>query len=103
MVGSRQHGTFAIGNTVLIPQGGVSPVWLFVVIGALLLAGFLWHIRSKERAGKEPWLSIRMFQNRVGNLGLITQINQWMVLLGLSFVVSVFLQQFADMARSKRV
>lgn len=37
-------------------------------------------------------MSIRMFQNRVSNLGLVTQLTQWLVLLGLSFVVSVFLQ-----------
>jgi MFS family permease len=58
-----------------------------------LLLWFFLHIRSRERAGKEPLLSIRMFQNRVSNLGLVTQSVQWLVLLGLSFVVSVFLQQ----------
>jgi predicted MFS family arabinose efflux permease len=102
VVGILQAGTygwfrasqdFAIGNTVLISQGGISPVWLFELIGALLLFWFFRHIRSVERSGKEPLLSIRMFQNRVGNLGLITQNIQWLVLLGLSFVVSVFLQQ----------
>jgi MFS family permease len=101
VIGILQAGTygwfkasqdFIIGNTVVIPQGGISPVWLFELIGALLLAGFFWHIRSRERAGKEPLLSIRMFQNRVSNLGLVTQNVQWLVLLGLSFVVSVFLQ-----------
>ena len=101
VVGILQAGTygwitakqdFVIGNTVVIPAGSISPLWLFVLIGALLLAWFFWHIRSMERAGKEPLLSTRMFQNRVANLGLITQTTQWMVLLGLSFVVSVFLQ-----------
>jgi MFS family permease len=102
VVGTLQAGTygwfrstqdFVIGNTVVIPQGGISPVWLFVLIGALLLLWFFLHIRSRERAGKEPLLSIRMFQNRVANLGLVTQNIQWLVLLGLSFVMSVFLQQ----------
>ncbi|MDD3858549.1 MAG: MFS transporter [Methanoculleus sp.] len=83
---------FVIGNTVLIPQGGISPVWVFVLIGLLLLAGFFWHIRSMERAGKEPLLSTRLFKNRTSNLGLITQNIQWLVLMGLSFVVSVYLQ-----------
>jgi MFS family permease len=101
VVGILQAGTygwitakqdFVIGNTVVIPAGSISPLWLFVLIGALLLAWFFWHIRSMERAGKEPLLSTRMFRNRVANLGLITQTTQWMVLLGLSFVVSVFLQ-----------
>jgi MFS family permease len=101
VIGILQAGTygwftasqdFVIGNTVLIQQGGLSPVWLFVVIGALFLLGFFWHIRRTERAGKEPLLSSRMFQNRVANLGLVTQNIQWLVLLGLSFVVSVYLQ-----------
>jgi MFS family permease len=101
VVGTLQAGTygwfrasqdFAIGNTVLIPQGGISPFWLFELIGALLLLWFFWHIRATERAGKEPLLPIRMFQKRVSNLGLVTQNIQWLVLLGLSFVVSVFLQ-----------
>jgi MFS family permease len=83
---------FVIGNTVVIPQGGISPVWVFVFIGALLLLGFFLHIRSTERAGKQPLLSIRMFQNRLANLGLVTQSMQWLVLQGLAFVVSVFLQ-----------
>jgi len=45
-----------------------------------------------ERAGGDPLLSTRMFQNRIANLGLVTQNIQWLVLLGLSFTVSVFLQ-----------
>ena len=101
VVGILQAGTygwitatqdFVIGGVVVLPAGSISPVWLFVLIGALLLAWFFWHIRSMERAGKQPLLSTRMFQNRVANLGLITQTTQWLVLLGLSFVVSVFLQ-----------
>jgi MFS family permease len=101
VVGTLQAGTygwfnasqdFVIGNTVVIPQGGISPVWLFVLIGSLLLAWFFWHIQRRERAGNDPLLPIRMFQNRISNLGLATQNVQWLVLLGLSFVVSVFLQ-----------
>jgi len=83
---------FAIGNTVIIPAGGISPVWLFVAIGAGFLIWFFLHIRSRERAGKEPLLSTRLFRNRTSNLGLVTQCVQWFVLLGSSFVISVFLQ-----------
>lgn len=83
---------FAIGNVVLIPQGGISPVWLFVGIGALILLWFFLHIRSRERAGKEPLLSTRLFHNRASNLGLVTQNIQWLILQGSFFVISVFLQ-----------
>ena len=64
----------------------------FVAIGALLLVGFFWHIGRVGRAGKQPLLSVSMFRDRVANLGLVTQNIQWLVLLGLSFVVSVYLQ-----------
>jgi MFS family permease len=53
---------------------------------------FFRSIRAKEKAGKEPLLSISLFHNRTSNLGLVTQNTQWVVLLGTSFVVSAFLQ-----------
>jgi MFS family permease len=88
----RAREDFAIGNIVLIPKGGISPVWLFVGIGALILLWFFLHIRSRERAGKEPLLSTRLFRNRTSNLGLVTQNIQWLILQGSFFVISVFLQ-----------
>jgi MFS family permease len=84
---------FSVAGTVVLPKGGVSPVWLFVAIGALILAWFLLHIRSRERAGKDPLVSVRLFRNRTSNLGLVTQNVQWLTLQGSFFVFSVFLQQ----------
>jgi MFS family permease len=83
---------FTIGNIMIIPQGGISPVWLFVGIGALFLVGFFFWIRSRERAGKEPLLSTHLFRNRTSNLGLVTQNIQWLVMQGSFFVISVYLQ-----------
>jgi MFS family permease len=88
---SRQD--FAIGDTVIIPAGSVSPVWLFVGIGALILLWFFWHIRSREASGREPLIPIRLFHNRTSNLGLTTQLIQWLTMQGSFFVMSVFLQQ----------
>ena len=65
--------------------------WALLFLVAVLLFWFFRHIRSMEQASKQPLLSTRMFQNRVANLGLVTQNIQWLVLLGLSFVVSVYL------------
>jgi MFS family permease len=64
----------------------------FLAIGAALLAWFYLHIRSSERAGREPLLSTGLFRNRTSNLGLVTQNIQWLVLMGTTFTVSVFLQ-----------
>ncbi len=83
---------FAIGTIVVIHKGGISPVWPFIAIGALILLWFFLHISSRERAGKEPLLSLRLFRNRTCNLGLVTQNIQWLILQGSFFVISVFLQ-----------
>ncbi len=64
-----------------------------VVLGLAFLLGFFFYIRARERAGKEPLLSTRLFRNRTCNLALVTQNMQWLLLMGVSFVVSVFLQE----------
>lgn len=70
-------------------------VWLMLgllVAGALFLVGFFVSVRSLERAGKEPLLSTRVFQDRTANLGLVTQNAQWLMLVGSSFTVAAYLQ-----------
>jgi len=64
----------------------------FLAVGAAFLVGFFIFIRARERAGKEPLLSTGLFRNRTCNLALVTQNIQWLLLMGTSFVVSVFLQ-----------
>ena len=88
---SRQN--FTIGNTVVIPKGSISPVWLFVAIGALFLLWFFLHVRSSEKKGRDVLLPLRLFRNKVANLGLGTQTIQWLILQGSFFTVSVYLQE----------
>ena len=69
--------------------------WLMLgllALGALVLAWFFASMRAKERAGREALLSPALFRNRRSNLGLVTQHFQWLMLMGVSFVVSAFLQ-----------
>jgi MFS family permease len=77
-----------------ILQADRDPVLMavLVVVGGALIAGFFAYIRARERSGKEALLSTGLFRNRVSNLGLITQNIQWLLLMGVSFVVAVFLQ-----------
>jgi MFS family permease len=65
----------------------------FVVIGAALLVGFYAYIRRLERRGREPLLSTGLFRDRTCNLALVTQNMQWLIMMGTSFVVSVYLQE----------
>ena len=70
-------------------------LWLTLALlaaGALVLVWFFASVRGKERAGKEPLLSTDLFRNRISNLGLVTQGSQWLILMGVSFVVSGYLQ-----------
>jgi len=88
----RSREDWSIGGVVLIPKGGVSPVWVYVAIGALFLGWFFLHIWLEERAAREPLVSTALFRNRTSNLGLVTQCVQWLVMQGSFFVISVFLQ-----------
>jgi MFS family permease len=77
-----------------ILQAGVNNTLLvvFLALGIASLTGFYVYVRARQRAGKEPLLSPDLFKNRTSNLGLITQNLQWLLLMGVSFTVSVFLQ-----------
>ena len=71
-------------------------MWLYVAIGALFLLWFVLHVRSSEHKGESVLLSLRLFRNKVANLGLGTQIIQWLILQGSFFTVSVYLQEVDD-------
>jgi MFS family permease len=95
LVGAILSGIGMLCLVVGILQAG-SHNTLFVVlvaIGVAFLAAFYFYIRSRERAGKEALLSTRLFRNRTSDLALVTQNIQWLLLMGVSFVVSVFLQE----------
>jgi len=88
---SRQNLT--INGTIVIPKGSISPVWILVAIGALFLLWFFLHIRAGERKRRDVLLPLRLFRNKVSNLGLGTQLIQWLIMQGSFFAVSVYLQE----------
>src|SRR4051794_29380747 len=85
-------GMFFVVFGILQADNNVVLMAAFLVAGAAVLLWFFLHIRAEERAGKEPLLSTGLFKNRTSNLGLATQNIQWLLLMGTSFVVAVFLQ-----------
>ena len=86
-------GMFFVVLGILQAESNVSLMVVFLAVGAAFLAGFFLYIRSRERAGKEALLSTALFKNRTSNLGLATQNAQWLILMGTSFVVAVYLQE----------
>ena len=85
-------GMFCVVFGILQADSNVALMVAFVAAGAAFLAGFFLYIRARERDGKEALLSTGLFKNRTSNLGLATQNIQWLLLMGTSFVVAVFLQ-----------
>ncbi|MBO1332146.1 MFS transporter [Streptomyces sp. VRA16 Mangrove soil] len=96
---------FDTGGAVLSASGLVLVVlgilaaddngWLMLgllLAGALVLTGFFRWVRAKERRGAQPLLPTVLFSNHTSNLGLITQHIQWLLLMGISFVVATYLQ-----------
>ncbi|HVX20746.1 MAG TPA: MFS transporter [Acidimicrobiales bacterium] len=92
---SRQ--SFAVFGTVVIQKGGVSPVWLFVGAGALVLVAFVLYLRRRARAHKPVLVAPALFRNKTSNRGLVAQNLQWLILQGSFFVLSVFLQEVRDL------
>jgi MFS family permease len=86
-------GMFCVVFGILQAGSNNTLLAVFLVVGVAFLGWFFLYIRSRERAGKEPLLSTGLFRNRTCNLALVTQNIQWLLLMGTSFVVSVFLQE----------
>jgi MFS family permease len=85
-------GMFFVVFGILQADDDAALMALLLVAGAACLTWFFLHIRARERAGREALLSLRLFRNRTSNLALATQNIQWLLLMGTSFVVAVYLQ-----------
>jgi MFS family permease len=86
-------GMFCVVFGILQAGSDNALLAVFLLVGAAFLLLFFLYIRSRERSGKESLLSTGLFRNRNCNLALVTQNIQWLLLMGTSFVVSVFLQE----------
>jgi MFS family permease len=89
-------GLFFVVFGILQAQSDLALMVIFMVVGAAFLVWFFLYTRGRERAHKEPLFSLTLFRNRVSNLGLVTQNIQWLLLMGITFVVSVYLQTVRD-------
>jgi MFS family permease len=87
----------AVGLVVLVlgilaADNNLALCIILLLIGAAVLGLFFGWIVRRERGGHEPLVSIKLFRNRTSNLGMVTQNLQWLLLMGVSFVVSAYLQ-----------
>jgi MFS family permease len=85
-------GMFFVVFGILQADNDLALMAVLIGAGAAFLAAFFLYIGRRERAHAEPLLSRGLFRNRTSNLALVTQNIQWLLLMGTSFVVAVFLQ-----------
>ena len=85
-------GMFFVVFGILQADNDLALMAVLMAVGVALLVAFFLYIRARERAGRDSLLSTGLFRNRTSNLGLVTQNIQWLLLMGVSFVVAVFLQ-----------
>lgn len=93
-VGTVLSATGMISLVLGIMQADNSLAATLILMGAgLTLLGLcLLHLRARERSGGPALLPLALFRNRTSNLALIIQGLQWLLLMGISFVVATFLQ-----------
>ncbi|MFB8002993.1 MFS transporter [Nocardia sp. NPDC056000] len=85
-------GLILIVSGIQAADNDIRLMALLLGLGAVLLTAFVLGVRAKERRGVEPLITTAMFASRTANLGLITQLLQWLLLIGTSFVVATYLQ-----------
>ncbi|MFD0273927.1 MFS transporter [Kitasatospora sp. NPDC127111] len=71
---------------------GFAPTLFVVALGGALLYLFCLHERRREARGREPLVSLDLFGNGALRSGLTTLLNQNTILLGLFFVIPLYLQ-----------
>jgi MFS family permease len=85
-------GLFFLVFGILQADSNITLMAIFMAIGVVFIAAFFLYIRRREREGREALLSTGLFRNRTSDLALVTQNVQWLILMGTSFTVAVFLQ-----------
>jgi len=89
-------GLFFLVFGIQQAQNDLGVMAVLIAIGVAFLVSFFAYTSRRERAGKEPLFSLSLFRNRVSDLGLVTQNIQWLLVMGITFVVSVYLQTVRD-------
>jgi len=83
---------FKIGGIELIPQGGISPVVIFVAVGVLILVFFALWERHQASINKKPLVNLSIFRKRAASAGLLAILAMMFMQAGCLFVIPVFMQ-----------
>jgi Na+/melibiose symporter-like transporter len=70
---------------------GLSPTFWLIIGGLVAIRLFMVHIRRVEAAGREPLVTPSLFKNRQMTGGLLMFFFQFVVMMGLFFVIPLYL------------
>lgn len=85
-------GLVSVVAGIMVADSSLGAAAGLLIAGTLTLTGCAGYLRVRERAGKPVLLPSRVFHSRTANLALVTQNLQWLLLMGVSFVVATYLQ-----------
>jgi MFS family permease len=83
---------WVVAGKTLINTGQISPTIVLVIIGAIILTGFVFWERARTKKQKYPLVNIRLFKNRILNSGLGSIFTQQFLLGGLMYSLAIYLQ-----------
>ncbi len=87
---------FSIGGKTLIQSGGTSPTIVFVLIGALIMSLFLFVESRRMAANKSTLLNVKLLKIRTVRAGSTTLLMQMLLLTGVMFALSLYVQMELD-------
>ena len=70
---------------------GLSPVVWLILAGLIMIRLFMGHIRRLDAAGAEPLVTPSLFRNQQMNGGLLMFFFQFVVMMGIFFVIPLYL------------
>lgn len=85
-----------IAGQVVLQAGQVSPTVILVVLGLVVLIGFVLVERRRDRHHHDTLLDLRLFGIRAVSAGSSVQLLQYLVLTGSIFALSLYVQMELD-------
>lgn len=83
---------FVVAGKTLIEKGGVSPTIWFVLIGMIILLGFLYYETYRTKKKLATLINPQMFRNKTVSFGVISTMTYQFILAGSMFAVSIVAQ-----------
>lgn len=83
---------FSINGQVVLQPGQVSPTIVFVALGAIILALFVFWESRRSKVGKDVLVHLRLFGNQIVQSGLLSIMTLYFLLGGAMYTLALYTQ-----------